>query len=284
MVVFVPFRLAVLHPFSTIYYAVKDSINFFKHKKYNWYEAGKLRCYTAEFGGGKTLSIVHFVVGIFERYNNIPVWDRDRKCFVTQKIHIISNVEFKTVPYEPLVSLSQFVCCGYRNKKIDYDNNTRTVVLCIIDEASSQLNSRNFKTNIDPLFLNSLITSRHYHISLFYSSQEFKLSDALLRSVTQVCIECRKLWRFMVQYEYSAKEMEYASDPTMVAPRRKTGFFVKDKDYESYDTLATVDNLKKAVDEKDMMSEEEILKMRGDMNPDNDSVTRRSGRLRRRKK
>ena len=58
-----------------------------------------------------------------------------------------------------------------------------------------------------------------------------------------------------------------------------TGFLIKDKDYNAYDTLAVVDKLKKSVDDGDMMSEEEILQMRGDMNPDNDQIIHRSWRL-----
>ena len=88
----------------------------------------------------------------------------------------------------------------------------------------------------------------------------------------------------MVQNEYDADEMEYASDPTMVKPRKRTGFLILDSDYNSYDTLACVDKLKKSVEEGDMMSEEEILTMRGEMNPDNDAVTNRSKRLKRRMK
>ena len=88
----------------------------------------------------------------------------------------------------------------------------------------------------------------------------------------------------MVQSIYDADEMEYASDPTMVKPLRRTGFFITNKDYNSYDTLATVDKLKKSVDENDMMSEQEILAMRGELNPDNDNVRHRSRRLKRRQK
>lgn len=282
-VLFVPVRIAVAHPFKTIGYAVIDFINYIKHKEWNFMEAGKLNCYMAHFGGGKTLTMAHYAVEMFNRYNNKPVWDRHRKMFVMQKVHIISNFDLKTVPYEPLVSLSQIVCCGMRNKAIDDVNNTRTVVLVLLDEASVQLNSRNFKTNIDPLFLNTLLTSRHYHISLWYSSQKFKLTDALMRSVTQKCINCNKIWRFLVEKEYDADEMEYASDPSMVKPRRKYGFLVRNADYAAYDTLACVDNLKKSVDNNDMMSEQEILAMRGELNPDNDAVTHRSFRLKNRR-
>lgn len=274
-------RLIVLHPFKTVFYGVRDLYFYFMHKQYNQYTAGILNCYCAHFGGGKTLSIVHYVTHLFKRYNNKKVWDRGRKKFVLQKIHIISNVDLKSCPYEPLQSLSQVVACAYNNKKIDDEENTRTVVIVLLDEASVQLNSRSFKTNIDPIFLNTLLTSRHYHISFLYSSQKFKLTDALMRSVTQNCINCKKIWRFMVQSVYDADEIEYASDPTMVKPRRRTGFFIRDFDYNSYDTLACVDKLKKSVDENDMMTPEEILAMRGEINPNNDNIGHMSHRLKR---
>ena len=278
------FRLIVLHPISTPYYFVKDVYLYFKHRKYDIYDGGLLNCYFAHFGGGKTLSVTHYVCILFHRYNNKLVYDRGRKKFVRQKVHIISNVHLNGVPYEELVSLSQVVCCAWKNKKIDEKQDTRTVVLVLLDEASSQLNSREFKTNINADFLNTLITSRHFHMSIYYTSQKFKLVDALLRSVTQKAISCQKVWRFMVQNYYDADEIEYAVNPTIVQPYRRTGFFIKDKDYNAYDTLATVEKLQKSVDANDMMSEKEILEMRGTMNPDVDVVTPSRKFLRRRKK
>ena len=140
------FRLIVCHPFKASFYGVTDLVTYIKHKKYNFLQAGELNCYCAHFGGGKTLSIVHLVTKKFKRYNNKKVWDRGRKRFVLQKIHIISNVDLKSCPYEPLQSLSQVVACAYNNKKIDDEENTRTVVIVLLDEASVQLNSRSFKT------------------------------------------------------------------------------------------------------------------------------------------
>ena len=85
----------------------------------------------------------------------------------------------------------------------------------------------------------------------------------------------------MVQEEFDADEMEYASDPTMIKPRKRTGFFIRNFDFASYDTLACVDNLKKSVDDNDMMTPEEILAMRGELNPDNDNVRHISKQLKR---
>lgn len=284
MYISIPFRLVVLHPVAFLYYAVTDTYFYFKHKKWHLLDGGVLNCYGAHFGGGKTLSMAHFITRLYEKKNNKKVWDRGRKKFVTQKIHIISNFDLKLVPYEKLESLSQVLACAKYNKQIDEENNTRTVTMVLIDEASVQLNSRNFKSNIDANFLNTLLTCRHYHISLWYSSQKFKLTDALMRSVTQRYIECQKIWRFMCLKEYNADEIEYASDPTMVKPLRNYGFFIKDRDYASYDTLACVEALERSAREGDMMSEKEILEMRGQLNPDNDAVTNRSFKLKSRKK
>lgn len=280
----VTFRVVVTHPISTVKYAVMDTYYYFKHHKYDYYDAGLLNCYFAHFGRGKTLSVVHYVRAVYARYNNRKVWDRGKQKFVIQKIHIISNVHLNGVPYEELVSLSQVVCCAWRNKKIDDENGTRTVVLVLLDEASSQLNSRNFKTNIDPDFLNTLITSRHFHMSLLYTSQKFHLVDALLRSVTQNGISCNKIWRIMVQEFYSADELEYASDKSLVKPVKRVGWFIKDSDYNAYDTLATVEKLKKAVDQNEMMTEEQILALRGKLNPDNDAIVSGTRKLRRMRK
>lgn len=280
MIIWIPVRVVALHPFKTVYYACKDAYQYFAYHTYDKYDGGLLNCYFAHFGGGKTLSVVHYVVALFKRYNNKKIYDVKQRKWVLQKVHIISNVHLNGVPYEELCSLSQVVCCAWRNKKIDKEQGTRTIVLVLLDEASSQLNSRNFKTNIDADFLNTLITSRHFNMSLFYTSQKFKLVDALLRSVTQRAIWCNKVWRIMVQHIYDADELEYASNPELVQPRVRKGFFICDSDYNAYDTLATVEKLKKAVDAGEMMSEQEILAMRGEMNPDNDSITQASKKMR----
>ena len=48
-------RTIVFHPFKTIYYSCVDIFNYFRHHRYDAMETGKLICYTALFGGGKTL-------------------------------------------------------------------------------------------------------------------------------------------------------------------------------------------------------------------------------------
>lgn len=268
---FIPFRVAVSHPLLTVYYAVVDGIDYIRRKKWNVCPTGNLIAYTALFGKGKTLSVVHYVCGLYYKYNGLRIWDKDRKKYVMQKIHVISNVDLN-IPYERFVSLEQIVRVAEKFHEIDLQNDTLTVTLVLGDEFSVQMNSREFKKNIDPLFLNTLLTCRHHHISLIYDAQRFNHVDALLRQVTSYVVECNKIWRFMVQIQYDAYELENAANPSLIMPVVRFGWFVRNEDYEAYDTLACVGNLKKSVESGDMMTEQEILGLQCNQSPNMDAV------------
>lgn len=279
----VVFRTLVCNPTKTIRYAVTDFIKYIRYKKWRVCGTGELIAYTGLFGRGKTLSAVHKVVSIYEKYNNKWVFDFFRKKWVVQKVHVISNVAL-AIPYERFESLMQVVDAGERFKKIDEENNTLTIIIVLGDEFSVQLNSREFKKNIDPLFLNTLLTCRHHHISLIYTAQRFQHVDALLRQVTSYVVECKKVWRVQCQYKYDAYELEYATTPDAVQPLLKSGWFVSDKDFDAYDTLACVGNLSKSCKEGDMLSEAEILALQCNTPSDNDNVIHMSRSLRKSKK
>lgn len=268
----VEFRTLCKHPLDAVKYAVIDSYRYFHDRKWNLYEGGILNCYSAPFGGGKTLSIVEYVIYLFNKYNNKMVYDRKLGEWRLQKVHILSNVEFKGVPYEKLNTLGQIVQHCKVTPGIDAENGTRTVCLVVIDEASAEMNSRNFKDNINGEFLNKLLTIRHACVSIFYSSQKFHLTDKLLRQVTQTVIWCKKKWRILIQYSYEADQMENCTDHNLIQPLKTYGLFITDKIYNAYDTLACVDTLEKQWKSGDLLSEQEILELRGEMNPNVDMV------------
>lgn len=274
------FRLSIFHPISVIRYAITDTYEHYAYNMKYWLEPGKLICYCAHFGGGKTLSVTEYITYLFNRYNNRYVFDRKSKKWLLQKVHILSNVAFTNIPFENLTSLSQMVHYGERNRELDKKNDTRTVTLVLIDEASTQLNSRSFKDNFNMDTLNTLLCERHLLMSIFTTSQKFKLQDALLRSVTQTVVSCKKVWRYMVQEYYDADQLELATDVSLLQPFKRTGFFVKDKHYDAYDTYALVANLDKASRRRDMLTDEQILALRGQMNPDNDAIQNPSRKLR----
>lgn len=271
-------RCAFFHPVSTVYYGCKDAYYYFKHNLGNLYPTGELVAYVGLFGKGKTLSAVHKVVSAYHAYDGLPVWCSRRHKMVTQRVKVISNVSL-SIPYEDFVSLEQVVLDAERKADYDDANDTLTITLVLGDEFSVQLNSRNFKKNIDPLFLNTLLTCRHYHISLYYTAQRFMQVDALLRQVTSYVVDCDKTWRLQGNNEYDAWEMENAANASLLRPIRRRAWFVRDRDYEAYNTLACVGNLKKDMQEGAMLSEAEILALQVNQNQTNmDGIAKPSRR------
>lgn len=269
------FRVGLMHPIKTIYYATKDTCDYFKYKKWNNLQTGYIIGYMGLFGKGKTLSVVHYIVSLYYKYNDKRVYDFSRKKWVTQKVNILSNVDL-AIPHTKLDSLNQIVEISETQKAIDDENDTLTLTLVLGDEFSVQLNSRNFKDNIDPLFLNTLLTCRHHHITLVYDAQRFGHVDALLRQVTSYVVSCNKVWRFMIHAKYDAWEMENATSPTLIKPISRFGWFITDKDFAAYDTLACVTNLKKSVQKGDMLPASDILASLALTPANMDAVTRPS--------
>ncbi|MDE7299061.1 MAG: hypothetical protein K2N94_09580 [Lachnospiraceae bacterium] len=278
--VFPTFRCMVLHPVSTVYYVVHDLILYFLRHKYNNLKTGEIVCFCGMFGRGKTLSAVHHVVAEkYMRKNGKKVWCPERKKLVRQRVHIISNVQLVGVPYERLESLEQIVSVSQVMHEYDMEHDCKTCVLVLGDEFSVQLNSRNFKSNIDPLFLNTVLTCRHHNIALYLTAQRFSHMDALMRQVTLYVVECSKFWRFQRLKYYDAWELEQSGTPANVRQCRPAGcWFVRDRDYGRYDTMACVDNLRKTMENGGMLSEAEILALQCNTPSDMDAVAHKSGR------
>lgn len=285
LIYFPVFRCAVFHPFALIFYGVRDFVFYLRYKQWNMMSYGQIVCYIADsstsFGCGKTLSATDYLVSLFKRYDGKSVWCPERKKFVIQKVKIISNVDFLTIPYEKLISLAQFV--QWTDKVHDYDmeNGTLTVTYMLIDEASSQLNSRAFKKNFDPYFIARLLTSRHVRASIVLTSQRSGMVDKLMRDCCHLYIGCNKIWRFQILNYYDAYEIENAQTPSLVAPLRRSCWFISDKAFQNYDTFASVQSLRKSCESGDMLSEAEIIALQVAQAPDMNNVSRPSRRWRR---
>lgn len=255
----ITFQVIVTHPIKSVCNGFVDFFEWLRFQKWNLMPTGQLIAYCGLFGKGKTLSAVHHIRKAYRRYHGKKVYDFGKRKWLTQNILVISNVELTDIPYIPFTSLSQIVSVAESNRKFDDENDTMTCVLVLGDEFSVQMNSRSFKTNIDPLFLNTILTCRHHHISLIYTAQRFGHVDALLRQVTSYVVQCDKLWRVMRQKKYDAWELENANSPSLCKPIGKGGWFITDNDYNAYDTLACVGNLVKSMQDGDMISEQDIL-------------------------
>lgn len=224
----------------------------------------KLIVYTGLFGQGKTLSMVHDVINFYNTYNNKIVYDDRFNEFVKQKVLVISNVDLKTIPYRRFTSLQQLVNIAKWRHVTDRKQHIRTVTIACIDELSTCLNSRNYRTNISPAFLNTLLTSRHSQIDRIYgTAQRFQHIDALYRQITSEVIECKKIWRFQLNTIYDAWLLENVPNVLDLPAKEKTGWFVTDQAYAAYDTLQVVKDLQKECDDKNFLPDKEIMDLRG---------------------
>ena len=277
LVLFPTLRCAVFHPLLSVFYLCRDFWKYVRRKEYNVCGTGQLVGYTGLFGRGKTLSAVHKVVGMYRRFDGKKVWCPSRKKIVTQRIKVISNVSLK-IPYEDFKSLQQIVDAAKNQRQSDEERDELTVILVLGDEFSVQMNSRNFKENIEAPFLNALLTCRHYHLSIFYTAQRFNQVDALLRQVTSFVVDCDKWWRFQRQSYFDAWELENAPNPRLLTPYARTCWFIRDRDFEEYDTLAVVEDLDHRVRNKEMIPAEEILARQHNQGVNMDAVAKPSRR------
>lgn len=281
-------RCIFFNPIKVISHGCRDIYFYFRYKKYNNAKFGYIRCYTAgpgrAFGSGKTLMGTHDIVDDFNRYNNKPVWCKRRMKFVRQRIHILSNVDFLTVPSIHMDSLKDFVDVSHYIDAYDDEHDTLTITIAFCDEASSQMNSRDFKSNFDPLFLSTLLTSRHFRASFYLTSQKFFMVDKLMRSCVSEVYSTDKLWRFQRYSVYDADELENATNELMIQPLRKGCWFVTDKDYAAYDTYACVGKLIKDCETGNRYSETEILERLGSTDSDVAAVTKFDRKYKRRHK
>ena len=286
--VFPAVRCAASHPVSLAVNGIRDGYQYIRHRAWNSASYGQILCYIADsstsFGCGKTLSATHYLVSLYRRHDGKLVWCPERQKLVTQHIKVLSNVDFLTIPYERLVSLAQFVQWTDKVHAYDEEHNTLTITYLLIDEASSQLNSRAFKSNFDPYFISRLLTSRHVHASIILTSQRPGMVDKLMRDFTHLYIGCNKIWRFQFQNYYDAYDVENAGSTALVRPLSRECWFVNNYDFDNYDTYASVQSLRKSCEEKDMLSESEIVALQANQDVNMDGVSRPSRRWLRRKK
>lgn len=283
LIISLPFRYTIFHPIKVVKNAIYDIYDYFAHKKFNeCKEYGKVIMYTASdsqaFGCGKSLSMVHLCNNINKRYNNMPVWDYELKCFVDQHIFFISNLELKDVDnYIPFTSKEQF-------KNVHkMDIGSHDVVFFVLDEAGIVFNSREYKTNLPTEFIQKLLQVRHYKIGFITNAQRFNMVDKVFREISNCVTTCKKIWRFVILQDFDAYEVENAVNPSLLVPKRRYIWFATNNDFNSYDTNYNVDTLLNELENGDILTTKEILEIRDSHNSDLDQVIKIKNRFKLRK-
>lgn len=262
---------------------IKDIFDYFVRYRFNNIRYGGLICFQGNFGHGKTLSAVHHVTRLYNRYNNTWIFDK-KLGKVKQYVQVLTNVQFNNIPYVKLESLKQIVDLAKNQHFYDQEHNIITKTIVLIDESSCYLNSRQFKNSIDPVFLNTLIQNRKANITHFYyCSQKFNLTDKLMRDVTEQVINCKKVWRIMIHYVYDPSDLEQTANLSNLKPLRRYGWYIKDCDYNNYSTTQLCNRLITACENNDFISETDILALQQGFAENVDNVRHKSFKLKRRK-
>lgn len=250
-----------------IWYALKDIYNYIKHKKWKEFKKYGIKVYVGMFGHGKTLSGSHYAHKYYKK------WGDD--------LLFLSNYELKNMPYQKLVSFEQLVEIqetwqtieNYKKRislgeeltevetkdldRLQNEFNYKGVVVCI-SEIELLLNNRKY-ADFPIELLHTLCQQRKFKMYIMVDAQRFGMIDIAFRRISTWVEDCHKLWRFQCNKVYDAWDMENAINPQYVKPLMRTCFFVRDKDYNGYDTTESVTRYNSA----DFISNKESLERKG---------------------
>lgn len=241
-------------------YCVYDLYDFIKNKRWLEFNYYGIDMYIGMFGHGKTLSMTHTARLIYERFGD--------------SVRFISNYKLNDIPYIPLINFNQLVDIG------EEENSYFVGTVVLIDEIENVLSHRNF-ANFPLALLHTLTQQRKKKVYILCSAQRFFMVDKLFRAITTNVIDCNKYWRFQHQEIYDAWDLENAMNYSMIKRLYNSWFFVRNKDYNSYDTTEMI---KKGTAE-DFISNSEALVRKGlDSMSNPDAIVNISGKEKKRRK
>ena len=236
---FSPLIRCIVRNLGRVYfYGIKDTIMYFKDRKWEEFNYFGIDMFIGMFGHGKTLSMVHRANEIYERFGD--------------KVRFISNVDLKSIPYIPLTNFKMLVDIGEE----DDQKYIGTVVL--IDEVENLLSNRNY-ANFPLSLMHMLTQQRKKRVYILSSCQRFFMCDKLFRSITTNVYDCSKFWRFEHIQGYDAWDYENAMNSQLLQHNTNAWWFVRNKDYDSYDTSQMITKCAA----EDFISNDEALQRKG---------------------
>lgn len=252
------FRCILFNLHNIGIYSVIDLCRYLKDKKWRIFHDYGIDMYVGMFGHGKTLSMVHKAQQIYKRYGDSIVF--------------YSNFKLTNIPYIPLVNFNQLVDLGE-----EMPEGVQGYVV-LLDEISSVLSHRNY-ANFPLELIGLLCQQRKKHVYIMCTAQRFFMVDKIWRSITTNVIDCSKVWRFAHNKFYDAWDYENAMNTQLVKKSGHIWWFVKDKDYNGYDTSEMIS--KSAA--SDFISNEEAIVRKGlDSQVNADAIKHKSKRLEKR--
>lgn len=282
----------IYFPF-VVFYVFKDTYIYFKRKGWKEFKKYGIRVFVGMFGYGKTLTSSIIAHHLYRKHGD--------------SLLFISNYKLKNMPYTPLVSFEQLVEVQELRQeieeikeKVQYWERKKEIygdliiidkqltpikakleekkaefpyqgVVVCISEIELLLNNRKY-ADFPIELLHTLCQQRKFKMYILCDAQRFGMIDIAYRRISTWVDDCHKIWRFQCNKVYDAWEMENAINPQYVKPLRRYCYFVRDKDYNGYDTTESVTRYNSA----DFISNKESLERKGYTMADLSIVNRKS--------
>lgn len=305
-------RCIIFNIHNVLYYFGCDIYTFFRDKRWEDFDHFGIDMYIGMFGHGKTLSMTHKAVRLYAKYGDsirfvsnyelkgipyIPLKNFNQIVKLGQEA-IEAEQKGKYLEVGEDIPLYYYDENGnikkeYRRKvKIDVDELGNDIyerkilrpkykgTVVLIDEIEDLLSHRNYASF--PLqMLNTLTQQRKAKIYIMCSAQRFFMVDKIFRSITTHVIDCNKYWRLQHMRYFDAWDYENAMNADMIKQICHKWWFVKNKDFNSYDTTQMISEDMS----KDFISNEEHLARVGlDSMVNADAISKPSRKLRRARK
>lgn len=233
-------------------YSLLDVINYIRLQKWKEFNCYGIDMFIGMFGHGKTLSMTHRARILYEAFGD--------------NLRFISNYKLNDIPYIPLINFNQLVDLG------EEEDSKYIGTVVLIDEIENVLSHRNF-ANFPLALLHTLTQQRKKKVYIMCSAQRFFMVDKLFRSITTNVIDCNKYWRFQHCCFYDAWDLENAMNYNMIKRISNNWWFVRNKDFMSYDTSEMV---KKNTAENFISNDEALVRKGLDSMVNSDAVVHQS--------
>lgn len=230
------FRVIVFNLHRVGIYSVYDLYTYIRYQRWKEFNLYGIDMFIGMFGHGKTLSMTHKARLIYSRFGD--------------SVRFISNYKLVDIPYIPLINFNQLVDIG------EEEDSKYVGTVVLIDEVENVLSHRNF-ANFPLALLHTLTQQRKKKVYILCSAQRFFMVDKLFRSITTNVIDCNKYWRFQHCELYDAWDLENAMNYSMIRRKANLWWFIKNKDFDSYDTSEMV---KKSTAENFISNDEALVR------------------------
>jgi len=239
------FRKIKLFPLF-IYYFIYDICTYIYYRKYYVFYGWGVHLFTGKFGQGKSS------LATIETYEY---------CLKYPQLHVLTNLQLKNFPeHTKILSLktSDDILRAPKN----------TIVL--IDEIGSIFNSRDFssgKRSVPKPVYQHLVQCRKRNMMIFGTVQRYNLLDKQIRDISATVTTCsaspkHPFTRMLTGLVYDIDEYEAFSNNNLYRPRVSDvkAYVQKDMYRALYDTSELIQGFL----DSDYISDEEILRNRGE--------------------